>query len=137
MVQFLSFCQFSYGQIKMETLGHRARCQRPKISDNRKKLQTRSIQRMQTPTRLWPLTLSCDLDLKSRFKKSYVIRCIVLYLGTRCDICECNSLRNMTISSFLWPLTFTCDLHRTSRSLSFLSLDRRYAVVYWFQVRSL
>ena len=32
--------------------------------------------------------------------------CIVLYLGTRYDVCECNSLRDMTISSFdlrLWP----------------------------------
>ena len=28
--------------------------------------KTRSIQRTQTPPRLWPLTLSCDLDLKSR-----------------------------------------------------------------------
>ena len=35
---------------------------------------------------------------------------IVLYLGTRYDVCECNSLRHMTISSFfvtfdllLWP----------------------------------
>ena len=36
---------------------------------------------------------------------------IVLYLGTRYDVCECNSLRYMTISSFLcdlWtsPVTF-------------------------------
>ena len=31
---------------------------------------------------------------------------------------------------FLWSLTFTCDLHGPSRSLSFLSLDWRYAVVY-------
>ena len=37
---------------------------------------------------------------------------IVLYLGTRYDVCECNSLRHMTISSFfvsfdlrLWPLS--------------------------------
>ena len=35
---------------------------------------------------------------------------IVLYLGTKYDVCECNSLRHMTISSFfvtfdprLWP----------------------------------
>ena len=32
---------------------------------------------------------------------------IVLYLDTRYDVCECNSLRHMTISSFLWPLTFS------------------------------
>ena len=49
---------------------------------------------------------------------------IVLYLGTKYDVCECNSLQDMTISSFLWPLIFACDLHRPSRSLSFLSLDQ-------------
>ena len=54
---------------------------------------------------------------------------VVLYLGTRYDVCECYSLRHMTISSFLWPLTVTCDLHRPSRSLSFLSLDGRYCRV--------
>ena len=30
---------------------------------------TRSIQRAQTPPRLWPLTLWCDLDLSSRSRK--------------------------------------------------------------------
>ena len=35
---------------------------------------------------------------------------IVLYLGTRNNVCVCNCLRDMTINSFLWPLTFTCDL---------------------------
>ena len=32
----------------------------------------------------------------------------------------------------LWPLTFAYDLPRQSRSLSFLSLDGRYVLVYWF-----
>ena len=39
-------------------------------------------------------------------------------------------LCEMTISSFV----VTFDLHRPSRSLSFLSLDGRSVVVYWFQV---
>ena len=43
---------------------------------------------------------------------------IVLYLGTRYEVCECNSLQDMPISSFLWPLTFTCDLKHLLRSLS-------------------
>ena len=34
-----------------------------------RKIITRSIQRMQTPPRLWPLTLWCDLDLSSRSRK--------------------------------------------------------------------
>ena len=38
-----------------------------KQKKNNKK--TRSIQRTQTPPRLWPLTLSCDLELKSRSKR--------------------------------------------------------------------
>ena len=56
------------------------------------------------------------------------------------DVCEGNSLRDMTIRSFFMTfvaLIFACDLHRPSRSLSFLSLDGRYAVMYCFQVRSL
>ena len=56
---------------------------------------------------------------------------IVLYLGARYDVCECDSLRHMTILvHFLLPLTFACDLHRPSRSLSFLSLDGRYVVIF-------
>ena len=51
------------------------------------------------------------------------------------DVCERNSLRGMTIISFLLPLPFACNLHRPSHS--FLSLDGRYVVVYYFQVRSL
>ena len=51
---------------------------------------------------------------------------VVLYLGTRYDVCECNSLRDVTISSFLWSLTF---LLWPSRSLLFLSLDGCYVLV--------
>ena len=104
-----------------------------------KKWKTRSIQRTQTPPRLWPLTLSCDLDLKSRSKKLMSWESlIVLYLGTttRYDVCECNKLQDNTISSFLWPLTFICDLQRLSRSLSLWSLNVPYVVVYWYQVWS-
>ena len=80
-------------------------------------IKTRSIQRTQTPPRLWRLTLICYLDLKSRSRK--LMSLDVLYLGTRYDVCECNSLRHVNISSFfvtfdlrLWPsssvkVTFT------------------------------
>ena len=92
--------------------------------------KSRSIQRTQTPPRLWPLTLSCVHDLNSTLKKRMsldVVYCIVSWY----DICECNSLRDMTISLFLWTLTLACDLHRPSRSPSFLLLDGRYIFVYW------
>ena len=79
-------------------------------------IKTRSIQRTQTPPRQWPLTLSCDLDLKSRSKRLMSLDasyCSLLYLGTRYDVCEFNSLRQMYISSFfvtfdlrLWPSSF-------------------------------
>ena len=50
-------------------------------------LLTRSIQRTQTPPRLWPLTLSCDLDLKSssnRLMSLYVAYCIVPWYQVWC-----------------------------------------------------
>ena len=53
---------------------------------------------------------------------------LYMYLGTRYDVCGCNSLRDMIISSFLWHLTFACDLHGPSRSHSILLLDWRYVV---------
>ena len=42
---------------------------------------TRSIQRTQTPSRLWPLTLTCDVWLwpQIKVKKTYVIICHSLY----------------------------------------------------------
>ena len=88
---------------------------------------TRSIRRTQTPPRLWPLTLSCDFDLKSRSKRLMsldVAYCIVPWC--KYDVCECNSLWDMSIISFLWPLTFTCDLELMSRSLSLQSVDVPY-----------
>ena len=100
--------------------------------------KTRSIQRTQTPPRLWPLTLSCDLDLKSRPKRLMsldVAYCIVPWYQVWCpwvSFCDIWPLVH-----FLWLLTFACDFHRPSRSFSFLSLDGQYIVVYWFQVRSL
>ena len=48
---------------------------------------TRSIQRTQTPPRLWPLTLWCDLDLSSRSRKLMsldVAYCIVLWYQVWC-----------------------------------------------------
>ena len=50
---------------------------------------------------LWPY---------GKVKKAYVIWCRLLhcmYLGTRFDVCECNSLRDISISSFF----VTFDLH--------------------------
>ena len=88
-------------------------------------------------------SMTFDLDVwpwpYSKVKKVYVIICRLLYrvlvpglMSVNVIVCEIWPL----ILSLL-PLTFTCDLHRPSRSLSFLSLDGRYIVVYWFQVRSL
>ena len=95
---------------------HERRISRNGTSLTKNNLETRSIQRTQTPPRL-----------------CHYMSLIVLYLGTRYDVYECNSLRDMTISSFF----VTFDLHRPSRLLSFSLLDWRYIVVYWFQVRSL
>ena len=50
-------------------------------------LPTRSIQRTQTPPRLWPLTLWCDLDLSSRARKLMsldVAFCIVPWYQVWC-----------------------------------------------------
>ena len=101
-------------------------------NDNLKK----SIQRTQTPSplsfNLWPW----DMTL---VKKVYVIRCRLLYF----TLIPCKMSLSVIVCEiwpflhFLWPRTFACDLHRPSRSLSFISLDRRYVVVYWFQVWSL
>ena len=85
---------------------------------------------------LWPWVVTLTVSQDQKGLCHYMVL-IALYPGTRYDVCEFISLRDMTISSFLWPLTFSCDLHRPSKSLSFLSLDGRYVVVYWFQVRSL
>ena len=78
--------------------------------------RTRSIQRTQPPSRLWTLTLSCDLDLKSRSNRLFVIRCpscdYCTLVPCRYDVCECNSLRHMTISSFF--VTFTLRLWPSS-----------------------
>ena len=74
------------------------------------KWATRRFQRTQTPRRLWPLTLWCDLDLSSRSRKMLLI---VFYLGTRYDVYGFNTLRNITICLFyvtfdlhLWPWAY-------------------------------
>ena len=80
---------------------------------------TISIQRTQTPPRLWPLILSCDLDLKSGQKGLFhYMLLIVMYLGTRYDVYRFNFLRQITIILFivldLWPspVTFSfCQDH--------------------------
>ena len=69
---------------------------------------------------LWPLRVTLTLS-QGQKGLCHLMSRILSYLGTKCDVCECKTLRDMTISSFLWPLTFACDLHRPSRSLSFLS----------------
>ena len=77
---------------------------------------------------LWPWVVTLTLS-QGQISLCNSMSLIVLYLGSRYDVCECNSLWDMSISTFLWPLTFACDLHRPSRSLSFLLLDGRYIVV--------
>ena len=66
-----------------------------------KKNKTRSIQRTQTPPRLWPLTLSCDLDLESRSKKL----CRLLY----CTLVP-GMMSVSVIDRELWPLAHFYDL---------------------------
>ena len=56
---------------------------------------------------LWPRVVTLTLS-KGQKGLCHLMSLIVL-LGTKIDVCECNSLRYMTISSFLWPLTFACD----------------------------
>ena len=53
-------------------------------------------------------SVTFDLELGPRLMSLDVVYCI--YIGTRYDVCECNSLQHMTISSFfvtldlrLWP----------------------------------
>ena len=46
--------------------------------------ETRSIQRTQTPPRLWPFTLSCHLDLKSRSNRLMSLDCIVPWYQVWC-----------------------------------------------------
>ena len=86
---------------------------------------------------LWPWVVTLTVSQGQKGLCHYMVLIVLYRPWYRYDVCEFNSLRDMTISLFLWPLTFACDLHSPSRSLSFLSLDWRYIVVYWFQVRSL
>ena len=121
-LRFLKHCLYEYSDLQIMMIN-----------------QTRSIQRTQTPPRLWPLTLSFDFDLKVKVKNAYVIRCRLLYctlvpgmMSMSVLVCEIWPLVHV-----LWPLTFACVLHRPSRWLSFSLFDGRYVVVYWFQVLSL
>ena len=90
----------SFGGIVLEHTGsQKASIHRSKQIEKK----TRSIQRMQTPPRLLPLTQWCDLDLSSRSRKllSYhQMLLIELYLGTRYDVYEFNTLRYITICLF-------------------------------------
>ena len=90
--------------IEWVNLGQRLRSLWSKIN-----LKIISTQRTQTPPRLWPLTLSCDLYHSSRSRKLMsldVANCIVPWH----QVCNCINLRDMTVSSFfvtfylrLWP----------------------------------
>ena len=82
----------------------------------------------------WVVTLTLS---QGQTGLCHMMSLIVLYLGTKYDVCECKSLRHMTISSFF--VTFDLRLWPSSsvKVTSILSLDGRYVVVYWFQVRSL
>ena len=67
------------------------------------KKETRSIQRTQTPPRLWSLTLCCDLDLKSRSKR--FTRCRLLYCTLVPGIMSVS-----VIACDIWPLVHFCYL---------------------------
>ena len=84
---------------------------------------------------LWPWVVTWVVTLtlsQGQIGLCHSMSLIVLYLGTRYDVCECNSLRHMTICSFLWHLIFACDLHCLSRSLSSLLLNERYINCFVF-----
>ena len=58
---------------------------------------------------LWPWDVTLTLS-QGQIGSCHEMSLIVLYLGTRYDVCECNILRHMTISFFfvtfdlrLWP----------------------------------
>ena len=80
---------------------------------------------------LWVVTLTLSQGQKGLCN---IMSFIVVYLGTRYDVCDVIICEIWQLVHFLLPLTFACDLLRPSRSLSFLSLDGRYVVVFWFQV---
>ena len=62
---------------------------------------------------------------------------IVLYLGTRYDVCESNRLRDMTISSFFMTLDLRSATFIVRQGhFHFLLLDGCYVAVYWFQTQS-
>ena len=70
----------------------------PKITQNSNcKCNTRSIQRMQTPPCMWPLTLSCDFDLLNPLmpRKDFLIK---LFLYVRNNV----SWPSVTIILFVW-----------------------------------
>ena len=102
--------------------------------------QTISIQRTQTPPRLWPLALLCDLDLSSRSRKlmSFDVAYCCIYLGTRHDVYWFITLRVMTICLFyvtfdlhLWPSAFA----KVTGTL--IIIDVYYAVECLYQKWSL
>ena len=85
---------------------------------NRKNSNTRNIQRTQTPPRMWPMTLWCDLGLSSRSRKLMSLDFaynIVMYLDHRYDFYGFKTLRNITIC--LFHVTFDLHLWPFARSL--------------------
>ena len=87
----------------------------PETSTNLK--GTRSIQRTQTPPRLWNLTLWCDLNL-FKVKKADVYRYRLLHctlIGTRYDVYGFNiRYHHLFILCDLWPSPVTvsfCQAH--------------------------
>ena len=77
-----------------------------KKKKKKKKKTTRSIQRTQTPPRLWPLTLWCDLDLK----KADVIRCRLLYCTLVLKVKVTTQGQRSQTRTCLWSLTLSCDI---------------------------
>ena len=97
-------------------------------------------QRTQTPIRVWPLTLTIDLDHMSRFRKLNSSH-IVLYLNTRYDVCGCNSLRDLTtfflIFGDIWPWTVTLIVCQGNLTLFIGCTLCSCMLVVWYQVWSL
>ena len=72
---------------------------------------TKRIQRTQTPPRLWPLTLWCDLDLSSRSRKLMSLDVAYSIVSLVPDMMSMGLIL-YEISPFLyfmWPVTFTCE----------------------------
>ena len=80
----------------------------------------------------WGVTLTLRQDKK----KAYVIRCRLLCLGSRYDVCGSNTLWDMTICSFM-TFIVTFDLHLWPSASVKVTWSLTIFVVCWYQVWNL